>query len=192
MSQEPADIRGDDRRSSLLDQSILWCALAATALATLGWLGPVVGWRAEQGPAPPYLLLLVWFATLALAAFATWRLVRRSAYASLLLLAALSLWLVQPGRAGEAASWRLEWGVFGSLWVGVAIVIYRRLLGRTDELDRRMHLEGASIGLALALSAAAVYALFEPLLPALRAQWVAITLLLTWWCGWFAASRRYR
>ena len=42
------------------------------------------------------------------------------------------------------------------------------------------------------LPLAMAYALFEPLLPVLRAQWVTMALLLLWWGGWLATAWRYR
>ena len=65
-------------------------------------------------------------------------------------------------------------------------------VARTDELQRRIRVDGAAIGLVLALPLAMAYALFEPWLPALRAQWVVMALLLLWWGGWLTTARRYR
>jgi hypothetical protein len=71
------------------------------------------------------------------------------------------------------------------------VLVFVRLLRRSDELERRLHLEGAFFGLSCGLVASVVYALFENRLPELRGQWVAVTLLLSWWVGYLATARRY-
>ena len=63
---------------------------------------------------------------------------------------------------------------------------------RSDELERRLHLEGAALALAFGVLAAVVDALFESRLPELRGMWVAVALLVSWWLGYLAAARRYR
>jgi hypothetical protein len=147
--------------------SLAWWLLAAVSLvAGTRWLsGPAVHVYASDPTLRTWslwVLILGWAATIAIASLATWRLVRRSSYVALLPLAALALALVEPGRAGEAATWR------------------------------RVHVEGAAIASALGVLGATSYALFEQLLPPLRAQWVAIALLVAWWLGWTAAAWRYR
>jgi hypothetical protein len=174
------------------DSGALWFAVAAGGSVVGGRLGQSAGLRSwDSGPAFP-LLMLGWLGMLLVVALATWQLVRRRADAWLLPLAALNLLLLEPGRAGDAATWRLEWGVFGMAWSLAAILLFARLLQRTDELQRRIQVEGAAIGLAVALPAALAYALFEPMLPPLRAQWVVLALLLLWWGGWLTTARRYR
>ena len=61
-----------------------------------------------------------------------------------------------------------------------------------DELERRLHLEGAFYGLVFGLVGSVVYALFETRLPELRGQWVAVALLLSWWSGYLVTAHRYR
>ena len=78
------------------------------------------------------------------------------------------------------------------LWTVAAVLVFARLLRRSDELERRLHLEGAFVGLAAGLVGSVVYALFETRLPDLRGQWVAVALLLSWWVGTLATARRYR
>jgi hypothetical protein len=73
-----------------------------------------------------------------------------------------------------------------------AVALFGRLLARTDELQRRIYIDGAALGLLMALPLAMVYALFESWLPELRAQWVTISLLLLWWAGWRITAFRYR
>jgi hypothetical protein len=174
----------------------LWCAVAAAALAAANHIGHGMGLRyasaSGQASGLDWLALPAWIATLGVAALASWRLFKEGAYALVLPLAALGLGLVEPGRAGDPRTWRLEWGVFGLAWTGIAVLLFRRLVMRLDELERRVHLEGAALALGAATLGAAAYALFEPRLPALRAQWVASALLLLWWLGWLRATVRYR
>ena len=127
-----------------------------------------------------------------MAGFAAWKLARAGVYSWLLPLAAINLLLLQPGRAGDVRTWRLEWGVMGLAWTLAAVLVFARLLRRSDELERRLHLEGAFYGLAFGLVASVVYALFETRLPELRGQWVAVALLLAWWGGFLVTARRYR
>jgi hypothetical protein len=143
---------------------------------------------------PPggFAMLLAGLASVLLAGFAAWKLARAGVYSWLLPLAALSLVLLQPGRAGDVRTWRLEWGVMGLAWTLAAVLVFARLLHRSDELERRLHLEGAFYGLVFGLVGSVVYALFETRLPELRGQWVAIALLLSWWIGYLASARRYR
>ena len=51
----------------------------------------------------------------------------------------------------------------------VVVALFSRLLARTDELQRHIYIDGAAIGLLMALPVAMGYALFERWLPALRA-----------------------
>jgi hypothetical protein len=183
----------DKPQRTLLSPEVLWCVVAAVALITASWLGRAFGlsYLAIGYPYAP-LLLLGQLATLAVAVLATWRLVRLEAYTGLLVLGAVGLLLVEPGRAGDLATWRIEWGVFGVLWTAAAVAVFAWLLARQDERARRIHSEGAATGLAIAVSAATVYALFEQVLPPLHAQRVAVALLVAWLLGRLVASRRYR
>lgn len=173
-----------------LPPELLWCIVAALALLTAIRLGQAFAGRGSVGGAW-LALLLASGATLAVAVLATWRLVRLGSYAGLLVLGGVGLLLVEPGRAGEAATWRIEWGVFGALWTAAAVAVFAWLLSRQDERARRIHAEGAALGLAIAVSVATLYALFEQALPALDAQRVVIALLAAWLCGRLAAARRY-
>jgi hypothetical protein len=181
----------DDKPRWTPPPAALWCAVATVALATASRLGHEFGLHDSVG-GHWLALLLGWLTTLAVAVLATWRLVRLASYAGLVLLAAVGLLVAQPGRAGDATTWRIEWGVFGLLWTAAAVVLFTRLLASQDELGRRIHCEGAAVGLSLAVSAATGYALFEQLLPPLDAQRVAVALLLAWLSGRRVASRRYR
>jgi hypothetical protein len=175
-----------------LDPGPLWFIVSVVTAVTARALATRAG-LASLGPAAPlYGLTLAWLALLVVSGLAAWRLIRAAQYQWLLPLAAVNLALLDAGRAGDARTWRLEWGVFGLVWTLVAVVLFVRLLQRADELERRLHLEGASLGLAASLLTLMAYALFEPRLPALRAQWVAVALLLTWWLGFLVSAWRYR
>jgi hypothetical protein len=181
-----------DPKPRLMDSGALWFAVSGGCSMAGVWLGRHAGLRNYAPGAAYRLMVLASLALLVLAGLAAWQLFRRRADSWLLPLAALNLLLLEPGRAGDVATWRLEWGVFGLAWTLIAVLLFTRLLRRTDELQRHIHLEGAAIGLGLALIAATAYALFEQLLPPLRAQWVVMALLLLWWGGWLATARRYR
>ncbi len=168
----------------------LWFVVSAVGSIGGGWLAQRAVIRVATTAG--WASLLAGLALIVLAGFAAWRLARAGLYAWLLPLAALSLVLLQPGRAGDARTWRLEWGVMGLAWTLAAVLVFARLLRRSDELERRLHLEGAFFALAFGLVASVVYALFETRLPELRGQWVAVALLLSWWAGYLATARRYR
>jgi hypothetical protein len=174
----------------LADSGAFWFIVSAVGSVGGGWLTQ----QAVTNPPTPgrWATLLVGLALIFLAGFAAWKLARAGVYSWLLPLAAINLLLLQPGRAGDVRTWRLEWGVMGLAWTVAAVLVYARLLRRSDELERRLHLEGAFFGLAFGLVASVVYALFETRLPDLRGQWVAVTLLLSWWAGTLATARRYR
>jgi len=166
---------------------------AVSVLGSLGgvWLSERVLRRYTDPPPGGFWWLLGGLALIFIAGFAAWRLARAGVYSWLLPLAAINLLLLQPGRAADARTWRLEWGVMGLAWTVAAVLVFARLLRRSDELERRLHLEGAFVGLAAGLVGSVVYALFENRLPELRAQWVAVALLLSWWAGYLATARRY-
>lgn len=178
------------------DSGSLWFAVSVAGSVGGGWLVNSAGTRqgvvsgaAETGWA---VLLFAGLGSILVAGVAAWKLARAGRYAWLLPLAAVNLLLLQPGRAGDVRTWRLEWGVMGLVWTLAAVLVFARLLRRSDELERRLHLEGAFWGLATGLVGSVVYALFENRLPELRGQWVAVTLLLAWWLGYLATARRYR
>jgi hypothetical protein len=187
------DARGPRR---LVESGALLFAVSVVGLAGGGWLArqAVTSPNLAQGVVLPsnWALLIAGLASLLLSGLAAWKLARAGRYAWLLPLAALCLLLVEPGRAGDVRTWRLEWGVMGLVWTLAAVLVFARLLRRSDELEQRLHLEGASHGLAVVLVAAVAYALFEPRLPELRAQWVAVALLASWWAGYLLSARRYR
>ncbi len=171
---------------------VLWFALSVVCSLGGVWLAVRTLSRYQDPPPWGFPLVLVGLVLLLVAGYAAWRLARAGLYSWLLPLAAFSLVLVEPGRAGDVRTWRLEWGVMGLAWTLAAVLVFARLLRRSDELERRLHLEGAFVGLVVGLVGSVVYALFEDRLPELRGQWVAVTLLLSWWVGYLATARRYR
>jgi hypothetical protein len=170
----------------------LWFLLAAVASVTGSALGRLAGTHYTDPTFPSRPLAVCGLACLVVTGLATWRVVRCRADAWLLLLAALNLALLEPGRAVDPATWRLEWAVGGTIVTIVVVALFSRLLARSDELQRHIYIDGAAIGLLMALPLAMAYALFERWLPALRAQWITMSLLLLWWVGWQIAAFRYR
>ena len=170
----------------------LWFLLAAVSLVVASALERVAGAHSTDPAFHFGLLVTCGEACLVVTGLAIWRVVRCRADAWLLPLAALSLALVEPGRAVDVTTWRLEWAVGGAIVTVVIVALFSRLLARTDELQRHIYIDGAAIGLLMALPVAMAYALFERWLPALRAQWVTMALLLLWWVGWQIAAYRYR
>lgn len=171
---------------------VVWFLAAAAASIGGSVLGRWAGPHNAGNPETYRVLGLAALGAIALAAVAVWRMVRARADAWLLPLAAMNLAMLEPGRSGNPATWRTEWGVGGLVTAGVAALLFARLLVRTDELQRRVYLDGAATALLLALPLATGYALFEQMLPPLRAHWVTMALLLLWWAGWLRAARRYR
>ena len=179
-------------RSRLAGSGLLWFALSVAGSVGGGWLTQRMALRYVD-PAPAgFALLGAGLLSILVAGFAAWKLARAGLYSWLLPLAAINLVLLRPGRASDVRTWRLEWGVMGLVWTLAAVLVFARLLRGSDELERRLHLEGAFYGLAFGLVASVVYALFENRLPELRGQWVAVALLLSWWAGYVATARRYR
>jgi hypothetical protein len=185
-------MEADRPRKPLSDSGALWFVLSVVGSVGGVWLADRTLRRYNDPPPGGWYLVLGGLALIFLAGYAASRLARAGVYSWLLPLAAFCLLLVEPGRAGDARTWRLEWGVMGLAWTLAAVLVFARLLRRSDELERRLHLEGAFFGLATGLVAAVVYALFETRLPPLRGQWVAVVLLLSWWGGFLACARRYR
>ena len=182
----------DPHRRPLADSGALWFVVSTVGSVGGGWLAQQPFRHSNDLAAPGFGTLLAGLASILLAGFAAWKLARAGVYSWLLPLAAINLVLLRPGRAGDVRTWRLEWGVMGLAWTLAAVLVFARLLRRSDELERRLHLEGAFFGLAFGLVASVVYALFETRLPELRGQWVAVALLLAWWGGFLVNARRYR
>ena len=179
-------------RTQVLDSGVFWFGVSAVGSLGGVWLADRVFSRSTNPPPGGFAILLAGLALIFLAGFAAWKLARASRYSWLLPLAAINLVLLRPGRSGDVSSWRLEWGIMGLAWTLAAVLVFARLLRRSDELERRLHLEGAFFGLGSGLVVSVVYALFENRLPELRAQWVAVWLLLSWWVGFLLHARLYR
>jgi hypothetical protein len=182
----------DPARRALTSSGAFWFAASVLGSVAGGWLTQQVGLSYVSPTLRGSTVLLAGLALIFLAGLAAWKLARAGTYSWLLPLAAINLVLLQPGRAGDVRTWRLEWGVMGLAWTVAAVLVFALLLRRSDELERRLHLEGAFFGLAFGLVVSVVYALFETRLPPLRAQWVAVALLLSWWGGFLECARRYR
>ena len=182
----------DRPRGPLSDAGALWFAVSVVGSEGGGWLTRQAFRDSNDLTAAGFMTLLAGLFSIFLAGFAAWKLARAGVYSWLLPLAAINLVLLQPGRAGDVRTWRLEWGVMGLAWTLAAVLVFARLLRLSDELERRLHLEGAFFGLATGLVGSVVYALFETRLPELRGQWVAVALLLAWWGGFLVTARRYR
>ena len=182
----------DPQPRRFIDSGALWFVVSAVGSVGGGLLFRQVFRDSSSLTAAGVGPFLAGHLSILVAGFAAWKLARAGVYSWLLPLAALSLVLLQPGRAGDVRTWRLEWGVMGLAWTLAAVLVFARLLRRSDELERRLHLEGAFFGLATGLVASVVYALFETRLPELRGQWVAVALLLSWWAGYLVTARRYR
>ena len=173
-------------------RGLLWFVVSVVGSIGGGLLTQEFGRHYLVAAPGAFAMLVAGLLSILVAGFAAWKLARDGVYSWLLPLAATNLLLLQPGRAGDVRTWRLEWGVMGLAWTLAAVLVFASLLRRSDELERRLHLEGAFFGLALGLVAAVVYALFETRLPELRGQWVAVVLLLGWWGGFLLTARRYR
>ena len=182
----------DPQPKPLVDAGALWFVVSAVGSVAGGWLSRQAFRDSGGLTAAESVPLLAGLALILVAGFAAWKLAQAGVYSWLLPLAAINLLLLQPGRAGDVRSWRLEWGVMGLAWTLAAVLVFARLLRHSDELERRLHLEGAFYGLAFGLVASVVYALFETRLPELRGQWAAVALLLSWWAGYLVTARRYR
>src|SRR5512139_3965411 len=130
---------------------VLW--FGVSVLGSLGgvWLSGRTLRRYLDPPPWGGTLLLAGLVLIFLAGFAAWKLARTGSYSWLLPLAAVNLVLLEPGRSGDVATWRLEWGVMGLCWTLAAVAVFAHLLRRSDELERRLHLEGAFVGLTVGL-----------------------------------------
>ena len=106
----------DPPRTSLSDSGALWFVISVVGSVAGGSLAQHAASRQSFVPhsAPgDWAMLLAGLASILVAGFAAWKLARAGLYSWLLPLAAVNLVLLQPGRAGDARTWRLEWGVMG-------------------------------------------------------------------------------
>ncbi len=134
-------------RRGLPDSGALWFVVSVACSLGGVWLAERTLSRYTDPPPGGFWWVLGGLALIFVAGYAAWRLARAGIYSWLLPLAAFCLLLVEPGRAGDVRTWRLEWGVMGLVWTLAAVLVFARLLRRSDELERRLHLEGAFFGL---------------------------------------------
>lgn len=171
--------------------------LFPAALATGGlWIGRALVLRFGRS----YLdtswgnLAIFWsgVAALALAGWMMTRLVRRADYPWLMFVAAGAIPLYDPQGKPDTLFWRLFSAAYGLALVLVAAYAFRRMVARTDELERRINQEALAFAFASSVVLAMGYALFQELLPSLSGLWVAAAMIATWLVGWNLAVRRYR
>jgi len=117
-----------DPQPRIIDSGALRFAVAAVGSTVAVWLGRRGGLRVYEPGGTPLLMLLASLALLVAAGLAAWQLFRRREDPWLLPLAAVNLLLLEPGRAGDVVTWRLEWGVLllpplRALWVVVALLL---------------------------------------------------------------------
>ena len=139
---------------------------------------------------------LPWFAAalalLLLAGVAVFRMARRLEYPWLLGLAAVALPFFDPTQAPYHGSFRLLVGIRDVLLVGATVVFVWHAMQRSDEMERRIHLEALAWSYTAVVVALVVYAMAADVLPALRATWVASGLLAGWVIAWVITSVRYQ
>ncbi len=129
---------------------------------------------------------------LIVAGWMTVRLARRGDYPWLMLVAMVALPLFEPQHKPDTLFWRLFGAAWGLVLVAVAVYAFVRMVGRTDELERRVNQEALAFAFASSLVLAIAYSLFRELLPELQGVWVAAAMIATWLVGWNVAWRRYR
>jgi hypothetical protein len=130
-------------------------------------------------------------AALILCAFALFRIVRRGEYPWILAFAAIALPLFEPSQAPYVFRDRVVMGVRDLALVGATVVYVIRALFRSDELERRTHLEALSWSYAVVVLALVCHALLEDVVP-LRGTWIGSAMLGSWFVAWIIASMRYQ
>lgn len=88
------------------------------------------------------------------------------------------------GDTGGEVGWRLLWWLVPMIPIGLVIRAVFRALGRSDEYQRRLQLEGMSVGFAASMSAALLFGLLGiqvDLLPRSVELWVVFSVgMLSW------------
>jgi hypothetical protein len=138
------------------------------------------------------LLLLAGICLLVLAGWMATRLARRSDYPWLMFVAVVALPLFQPQNKPDGLSWRLLGAAYGFLLVVLTVYAFARMVGRSDELERRVNQEALAFAFGSSVVLAIAYSLLQDLLPPLQGVWVAAAMSATWLLGWNLAWRRYR
>jgi hypothetical protein len=178
------------------NERLTWRGLAGFIVAAAGLPAGVYLFRHAGlfygGPAstslPPLLLGL---AALAACGFSLFGIVRRREYPWLLAFAAVALPLFEPSRAPYSAGDRVLMGVRDLALVAAVVVFFVRVIARSDELERRTHLEALSWSYAIVVVLVA-QALVDDVLPTPRGTWIASGMLAIWFVAWVLASVRYQ
>ncbi len=126
---------------------------------------------------PPLLLGLVALIACGVCLF---EIVRRREYPWLLAFAAVALPLFEPSRAPYSVGDRVLMGIRDLALVAAIVVFLVRAIARSDELERRTHLEALSWSYAIAVVALVAEALVDDVLPPLRGTWIASGMLAIW------------
>lgn len=170
--------------------------VADFAVAAIGLLlGVYVLRRALPSPdasSSNTTLLLVGFTALFACGFCLFAIVRRREYPWILAFASVALPLFEPSRAPYGVSDRVVFAIRDLALVGAAVLFLVKGIGRSDELERRTHLEALSWSYTLIVVALVALALVEDVLPPMRGTWVASGMLATWFIAWVVASSRYQ
>lgn len=151
--------------------------------AGLAYLGPL------SSTAP---LFLIGFGALIACGFCLFAIARRHEYPWILAFAAIALPLFEPSAAPYGVGDRVLMALRDLALVGAAVAFLAGAIRRSDELERRTHLEALSWSYALVVVALVALALIEDVLPPLRGTWIASGMLATWFLAWVAASSRYQ
>lgn len=166
--------------------------VADFAVASIGLLLGVYTLRRAGLSSPNAPLLLLGFAALFACGFCLFSIVRRHEYPWILAFAAIALPLFEPSRAPYGVADRVVFAIRDLALVGAAVVFLVRAIGRSDELERRTHLEALSWSYTVIVVALVFLALVEDVLPPIRGTWVASGMLATWFIAWVVASSRYQ
>jgi hypothetical protein len=137
-------------------------------------------------------LSLLGFTVLVACGFGLFSIVRRREYPWILAFAAIALPLFQPSQAPYGVADRVVFAIRDLALVGAAVLFLVKAIGRSDELERRTHLEALSWSYTLIVVALVALALVEDVLPPMRGTWVASGMLATWFIAWVVASSRYQ
>ena len=137
-------------------------------------------------------LLVFGFAALTACGFSLFAIVRRGEYPWILAFGAIALPLFEPSRAPYGVIDRVVLGIRDLALVIGAVAFLVRAVGRSDELERRTHLEALSWSYTIIVVTLVSLALVEDVLPPLRGTWVASGMLATWFVAWIVASSRYQ
>jgi hypothetical protein len=151
--------------------------------AGLTYLAPPSSW------APPFF---VGFLALFACGLCLFAIVRRREYPWVVAFAAIALPLFEPAQAPYGVGDRVVFAIRDLALVGSVIFFVVRAVRRSDELERRTHLDALAWSYTTVVVALVCLALVEDVLPPIRATWVASGMLASWFIGWVVASSRYQ